>query len=205
MTSALIEIRRVPLPGKEFILSEGVKKSLEATGKSGIITATSASSHRESRDVTTAITGLTLNEVTDLESSILNSPEAQSRLMALEELSVKVTYQTLVILAPPENTDMAKAQYINRRYLKAKRGQSQLLIEALLEWRDKFNKKPMVTRPLASDLDIVRITSPIETLEELAGNISTINTDPDHKKNRDSVSELTASGFQTNSRIIHRV
>jgi hypothetical protein len=101
--------------------------------------------------------------------------------------------------------DVAKAQYINRRYLKAKRGQSQLLIEALLEWRDKFDKKPMVTRPLASDLDIVRITSPIETLEELAGNISTINTDPDHKKNRDAVSELTASGFQTNNRIIHRV
>lgn len=205
MTDALIEIRRVPLPGKEFILSEGAKRSLEATGKSGIVTSTSASSHLQTRDVTTAITGLTLTEITELEASILNSPEGQSRLMALEELSVKVTYQTLVILAAPENIAMEKAQYINRRYLKAKRGQSQLLIEALLEWRDKFDRKPMVTRPLASDLDIVRITSPIETLEELANNISTINTDPDHKKNRDAVSALTASGFQTNSRIIHRV
>ena len=205
MTDALIEIRRVPLPGKEFILSEGVKRSLEAIGKSGIVTSTSASSHLQTRDVTTAITGLTLSEITELETSILNSPEAQSRLMALEELSVKVTYQTLVILASAENTDLGKAQYINRRYLKAKRGQSQLLIEALLEWRDKFDRKPMVTRPLSIDLDIVRITSPIETLEELAGNISTINTDPGHKKNRAAVSELTASGFQTNSRIIHRV
>ena len=38
----------------------------------------------------------------------------------------------------------------------------------------------MVSRPLASDLDIIRITSPIETLEELAENTSILNTDPGH-------------------------
>ncbi len=205
MTNALIEIRRVPLPGKEFILAEGVKKSLEATGKSGIVTATSASSHLQTRDVTTAITGLTLSEITEIETAVSNSPEGQARLMALEELCSKVTYQVLVILAASENISLDKAQYINRRYMKAKRGQSQLLIEALLQWRDKFEKKPMLTRPLASDLDIVRLTTPIETLEELAETISTINTNPDHKKNRDAVSELTVSGFQTNNRIIHRI
>ena len=73
MTNALIEIRRVPLPGKEFILAEGVKKSLEATGKSGIVTATSASSHLQTRDVTTAITGLTLSEITEIETAVSNS------------------------------------------------------------------------------------------------------------------------------------
>ena len=56
-----------------------------------------------------------------------------------------------------------------------------LFVEALLEWRDKFERKPMISRPLASDLDIIRITSPIETLEELAENTSILNTDPGHK------------------------
>lgn len=54
-------------------------------------------------------------------------------------------------------------------------------MEALLEWRDKFEGRPMVSRPLASDLDIIRITSPVETLEELAENTSILNTDPGHK------------------------
>ena len=78
-------------------------------------------------------------------------------------------------------------------------------MEALLEWRYKFERKPMISRPLASDLDIIRITSPIETLEELAENTSIINTDPGHRKYREAVSELTVSGFQTNNRIVHRV
>ena len=68
-----------------------------------------------------------------------------------------------------------------------------------------MKKKPMVTRPLASDLDIVRLTTPIETLEELADTISTINTNPEHKKNRDAVSDLTVSGFQTNNSILPRI
>ena len=73
-------------------------------------------------------------------------------------------------------------------------------MEALLEWRDKFEGRPMVSRPLASDLDIIRITSPVETLEELAENTSILNTDPGHKKYREAVSELTVSGFHTNNR-----
>lgn len=204
MTDALIEIRRVPLPGKEFIVAEAAKNSLVATGKTGLVTATRASSHLQTRDVTTAITRLTLTEITEIETAVSNSPEGQARLMALEELCSKVTYQVLVILAAPEGIDTGRAEYINRRYLKAKRGQSQLLVEALLEWREKFERKPMISRPLASDLDIIRITSPIQTLDELAESTSVINTDPDHKKHREAVSELTVSGFQTNNRIIHR-
>ena len=75
----------------------------------------------------------------------------------------------------------------------------------MLEWREKFERKPMISRPLASDLDIIRITSPIQTLDELAESTSVINTDPDHKKHREAVSELTVSGFQTDNRIVHRV
>ena len=205
MTNALIEIRRIPLPGKEFIVAEAAKSSLDATGKNGLITATRACSHLQTRDVTTAITGLTLSEITEIETAVSNSPEGQARLMALEELCSKVTYQVLLILAALEGIDSTRAEYINRRYMKAKRGQSQLLVEALLEWRDKFERKPMISRPLASDLDIIRITSPIETLEELAENTSIINTDPGHRKYREAVSELTVSGFQTNNRIVHRV
>ena len=73
-------------------------------------------------------------------------------------------------------------------------------MEALLEWRDKIEGRPMVSRPLASDLDIIRITSPVETLEELAENTSILNTDPGHKKYREAVSELTVRGFHTNNR-----
>ena len=51
MTNALIEIRRIPLPGKEFIVVEAAKSSLDATGKNGLVTATRASSHLQTRDV----------------------------------------------------------------------------------------------------------------------------------------------------------
>jgi len=54
-------------------------------------------------------------------------------LIALEELCSKVTYQVLVILAALEGIDSTPAEYINRRYMKAEKGQSQLLVEALLE------------------------------------------------------------------------
>ena len=78
MTNALVEIRRIPLPGKEFIVAEAAKSSLEATGKNGLVTATRASSHLQTRDVTTAITGLTLSEITETEMVVSNSSEGQA-------------------------------------------------------------------------------------------------------------------------------
>ena len=201
MSLAIIDVRRVPKPGKSKEVLEAAKASFENTGKHGLVSITSAGPLTSPRSIMTSIFGPTLEECEAFQDSVVSSDEILNRLMAIDALCDLSASTILNVVELAEG--MGDLKFINRRFLKAKRGHVGELLDALIEWRGAFKgAKPQISVPIAGDIDLIRVTMGGESLTTLGERINDVATNPDYGKYRSKVASATVSANSFISRVI---
>ena len=203
MPDITLEIRRIPGPGKEFEVMEEVIKALKNINRTGLVTVSSMAAHSSERDIVSGVKFESWDELEEVHDYLLSNKDFQSHQTSIDALCLKTTIQALNILAKGDISPNTK--YMRRTFLKAKRGESGALAEALISWHDAFpsGQKPIVQRQSAGDIDLVRVTAGFNSLNSMMESAVEVSSNPKYSKFRDQVSKLTNSIIGWNYRVVY--
>ena len=171
-----INFVRTPLPGKGPEVLAAVKASLDATGRPGGLTVPISLPNptQNGPSFVSLIGGFqNLDEVDTMLESSFNNDEVQSRLASIDAMCQRTAYILSENLSGPvEMPDGFQANIISRTFFNAKLGSRNDLLAALLDVREKVDStiKPMVSRPIAGQAGLFRVTTMAASLQELEDN-----------------------------------
>jgi len=203
-----INFIRTPLPGKGPEVLAAVKASLDATGRPGNLTAPISVPNPTQNGVSfvSLIGGFqNLDEVDTMMESSFDNDEVQSRLASIDAPCHRTAYILSENLSGPVGMpDGFQANLISRTFFNAKMGGRNDLLATLLDVREKIDStvKPMVSRPLAGQGGLIRVTSMAGSLQELEDN------------RKDALAKLASAGvldlltqspWRSVGRVVHRV
>ena len=168
-----INFIRTPLPGKGPEVLAAVKASLDATGRPGNLTVPiSVPNPTQNGAAFVSLIGgfQNLDEVDAMMDASFNDDNVQNRLAAIDALCHRSSYVLSENLSGPiERPDGYQPNLISRTFFNAKLGSRNDLLAALLEVREKAGAKvkPMVSRPIAGNAGLIRVTNMATTLQEM--------------------------------------
>ena len=168
-----INFIRTPLPGKGPEVLAAVKASLDATGRPGNLTVPiSVPNPTQNGAAFVSLIGgfQNLDEVDAMMDASFNDDNVQNRLAAIDALCHRSSYVLSENLSGPiERPDGYQPNLISRTFFNAKLGSRNDLLAALLEVREKAGSKvkPMVSRPIAGNAGLIRVTNMATTLQEM--------------------------------------
>tara|TARA_Y100000590_G_scaffold201122_1_gene228570 strand:+ start:109 stop:741 length:633 start_codon:yes stop_codon:yes gene_type:complete len=206
MPDLTLEIRRLPKPGKTFKLIEAVTDRFKSTNRRGLVSAALTTPHNRDRDVVSAIGISDWDELEKLNNTVLSDPTIQKEQTDIEDLCIKTpTIQVLNVIERGDHITSGGPQYMRRTFLNAKRGESSALLDTLLEWRSIVpeGKRPTIQRQMSGNIDLVRITAGYQSIGEMMEAASDIASNPNYKKVRDNMNQLTKSVVGFNYKVVH--
>ena len=129
----------------------------------------------------------------------------QNRLAAIDALCHRSSYVLSENLSGPiERPDGYQPNLISRTFFNAKLGSRNDLLAALLEVREKAGSKvkPMVSRPIAGNAGLIRVTNMATTLQEMedARKIAL-----DELRSAGVLDLLSQSPWRSVGKIVHRI
>ena len=203
-----INFIRTPLPGKGPEVLAAVKASLDATGRPGNLTVPiSVPNPTQNGAAFVSLIGgfLNLDEVDAMMDASFNDDNVQNRLAAIDALCHRSSYVLSENLSGPiERPDGYQPNLISRTFFNAKLGSRNDLLAALLEVREKAGSKvkPMVSRPIAGNAGLIRVTNMATTLQEMedARKIAL-----DELRSAGVLDLLSQSPWRSVGKIVHRI
>lgn len=168
-----INFIRTPLPGKGPEVLAAVKASLDATGRPGNLTVPiSVPNPTQNGAAFVSLIGgfQNLDEVDAMMEASFNDDNVQNRLAVIDALCHRSSYVLSENLSGPiERPDGYQPNLISRTFFNAKLGSRNDLLAALLQVREKTGSKvkPMVSRPIAGNAGLIRVTNMATTLQEM--------------------------------------
>ena len=203
-----INFIRTPLPGKGPEVLAAVKASLDATGRPGNLTAPISVPNptQNGPSFVSLIGGFqNLDEVDTMIESSFNNEEVQNRLAAIDALCHRTSYVLSENLSGPvERPDGYQPNLISRTFFNAKLGSRNDLLAALLDVREKVGSKvkPLISRPIAGNAGIIRVTNMASTLQEME---DTRKESLAHLASAGVLELLSQSPWRSVGKIVHRV
>ena len=167
MPNYIQNIRRVPKPGKFNSVLERQVETLRSLNRPGNVSVGVSNPIDIDRAITTALTFESISEVEAFHDSFRANPDAVKGFDDIASDCENVNIQLLRVIEPPV---MPKGgpKYLSRSIFFAKRGEARNLIGAMSELRNVLDTAtPMITVAVAGNLDIVRATIGVSSLEEL--------------------------------------
>ena len=203
-----INFIRTPLPGKGPEVLAAVKASLDATGRTGNLTVPISVPNptQYGASFVSLIGGFqNLDEVDAMMAASFNDDNVQNRLAAIDALCHRSSYVLSENLSGPiERPDGYQPNLISRTFFNAKLGSRNDLLAALLEVREKAGSKvkPMVSRPIAGNAGLIRVTNMATTLQEMedARKIAL-----DELRSAGVLDLLSQSPWRSVGKIVHRI
>ena len=203
-----INFIRTPLPGKGPEVLAAVKASLDATGRPGNLTVPiSVPNPTQNGAAFVSLIGgfQNLDEVDAMMDASFNDDNVQNRLAAIDALCYRSSYVLSENLSGPiERPDGYQPNLISRTFFNAKLGSRNDLLAALLEVREKAGSKvkPMVSRPIAGNAGLIRVTNMATTLQEMedARKIAL-----DELRSAGVLDLLSQSPWRSVGKIVHRI
>ena len=203
-----INFIRTPLPGKGPEVLAAVKASLDATGRPGNLTVPiSVPNPTQNGAAFVSLIGgfLNLDEVDAMMDASFNDDNVQNRLAAIDALCHRSSYVLSENLSGPiERPDGYQPNLISRTFFNAKLGSRNDLLAALLEVRENAGSKvkPMVSRPIAGNAGLIRVTNMATTLQEMedARKIAL-----DELRSAGVLDLLSQSPWRSVGKIVHRI
>jgi len=203
-----INFIRTPLPGKGPEVLAAVKASLDATGRPGNLTVPISVPNptQDGAAFVSLIGGFqNLDEVDAMMDASFNDDNVQNRLAAIDALCHRSSYVLSENLSGPiERPDGYQPNLISRTFFNAKLGSRNDLLAALLEVREKAGSKvkPMVSRPIAGNAGLIRVTNMATTLQEMedARKIAL-----DELRSAGVLDLLSQSPWRSVGKIVHRI
>ena len=134
-----------------------------------------------------------------------NDDNVQNRFAAIDALCHRSSYVLSENLSGPiERPDGYQPNLISRTFFNAKLGSRNDLLAALLEVREKAGSKvkPMVSRPIAGNAGLIRVTNMATTLQEMedARKIAL-----DELRSAGVLDLLSQSPWRSVGKIVHRI
>jgi len=151
----------------------GIKESFDATGKPGNITipASGVNVTQQGPAIVTLVAGFeSLDEIDQLQESVISNPEAWSRINRIASMCHHANWVVSELLSgAPVIPANYKPKVVSRIFLTAKPGLTQDLISLLLEARENTEAdiKPIISRPITGPLGMVRVSQIATSLQEL--------------------------------------
>jgi len=151
----------------------GVKESFDATGKPGNITipASGVNVTQQGPAIVTLVAGFeSLDEIDQLQESVISNPEAWSRINRIASMCHHANWVVSEILSgAPVIPANYEPKVVSRIFLSAKPGLTQDLINGLMEARENTEAdiKPIVSRPITGPMGMLRISQIATGLQEL--------------------------------------
>mgnify|MGYP001335961412 FL=1 len=167
MPNYIQNIRRVPKPGKFNSVLVRQVETLKSLNRPGNVSVGVSNPIDIDRAITTALTFESISEVEAFHDSFRANPDAVKGFDDIASDCENVNIQLLRVIEPPV---MPKGgpKYLSRSIFFAKRGEARNLIGAMSELRNVLDTAtPMITVAVAGNLDIVRATIGVSSLEEL--------------------------------------
>ena len=203
-----INFIRTPLPGKGPEVLAAVKASLDVTGRPGNLTVPiSVPNPTQNGAAFVSLIGgfQNLDEVDAMMDASFNDDNVQNRLAAIDALCHRSSYVLSENLSGPiERPDGYQPNLISRTFFNAKLGSRNDLLAALLEVREKAGSKvkPMVSRPIAGNAGLIRVTNMATTLQEMedARKIAL-----DELRSAGVLDLLSQSPWRSVGKIVHRI
>ena len=151
----------------------GVKESFDSTGKPGNITipASGVNVTQQGPAIVTLVAGFeSLDEIDQLQESVISNPEAWSRINRIASMCHHANWVVSEILSgAPVIPANYEPKVVSRIFLSAKPGLTQDLINGLMEARENTEAdiKPIVSRPITGPMGMLRISQIARGLQEL--------------------------------------
>jgi len=167
MPNYIQNIRRVPKPGKFNSVLERQVETLKSLNRRGNVSFSVSNSLDMDGAIITALIFESISEVEDFHDAFRSNPDAVKGFDDLASDCDNVNIQLLRVIEP---TVMPKggAKYLSRTIFFAKHGEARNLIGAMSELRNALDTAtPLITVSVAGNLDIVRATIGVSSLEEL--------------------------------------
>jgi len=167
MPNYIQNIRRVPKPGKFNSVLERQVETLKSLNRPGNVSFSVSNSLDMDGAIITALIFESISEVEDFHDAFRSNPDALKRFDDLASDCDNVNIQLLRVIEP---TVMPKGgpKYLSRTIFFAKHGEARNLIGAMSELRNALDTAtPLITVSVAGNLDIVRATIGVSSLEEL--------------------------------------
>ena len=167
MPNYIQNIRRVPKPGKFNSVLERQVETLKSLNRRGNVSFSVSNSLDMDGAIITALIFESISEVEDFHDAFRSNPDAVKGFDDLASDCDNVNIQLLRVIEP---TVMPKggAKYLSRNIFFAKHGEARNLIGAMSELRNALDTAtPLITVSVAGNLDIVRATIGVSSLEEL--------------------------------------
>ena len=167
MPNYIQNIRRVPKPGKANTVLERQVETLKSLNRSGNVSFSVSNSLDMDGAIITALPFNSISEVGGFHDAFRSNPDAVKGFDDLASDCDNVNIQLLRVIEPPV---MPKGgpKYLSRSIFFAKRGEARNLIGAMSELRNALDTAtPLITVAVGGNLDIVRSTIRVSSLEEL--------------------------------------
>ena len=167
MPNYIQNIRRVPKPGKFNSVLERQVETLKSLNRPGNVSVGVSNPIDIDRAIITALTFESISEVEAFHDGFRANPDAVKGFDDIASDCENVNIQLLRVIELPV---MPKGgpKYLSRSIFFAKRGEARNLIGAMSELRNALETAtPMITVSVAGNLDIVRATIGVSSLEEL--------------------------------------
>ena len=167
MPNYIQNIRRVPKPGKFNSVLERQVETLKSLNRPGNVSFSVSNSLDMDGAIITALIFESISEVEDFHDAFRSNPDAVKGFDDLASDCDNVNIQLLRVIEP---TVMPKGgpKYLSRTIFFAKHGEARNLIGAMSELRNALDTAtPLITVSVAGNLDIVRATIGVSSLEEL--------------------------------------
>ena len=177
MPNYIQNIRRVPKPGKFNTVLERQVETLKSLNRPGNISFSVSNSLDMDGAIITALPFNSISEVEDFHDAFRSNPDAVKGFDDIASDCEKVNIQLLRVVEPGVMSPGA-VKYVVRHTFVAKRGEVQNLVGVVSELRNAMDTTThLITVPVAGNLDIVRATIGVSSLEELETITDEIATD----------------------------
>ena len=177
MPNYIQNISRVPKPGKFNSVLERQVETLKSLNRPGNISFSVSNSLDMDGAIITALPFNSISEVEDFHDAFRSNPDAVKGFDDIASDCEKVNIQLLRVVEPGVMSPGA-VKYVVRHTFVAKRGEVQNLVGVVSELRNAMDTTThLITVPVAGNLDIVRATIGVSSLEELETITDEIATD----------------------------
>lgn len=167
MPNYIQNIRRVPKLGKFNSVLERQVETLKSLNRAGNVSFNVSNSLETDGAIITALPFNSISDVEDFHDAFRSNPEAVKGFDDIASDCEKVNIQLLKVVEPGV-IPPGGAKYLVRHLFFAKRGEAQNVVQVVTELRNAMDTAThLITVPVAGNLDIIRATIAVSSLEEL--------------------------------------
>ena len=176
MPNYIQNIRRVPKPGKFNSVLERQVETLKSLNRPGNVSFSVSNSLDTDGAIISALTFDSISEVEDFHDAFRSNPDAVKGFDDIASDCEKVSIQLLRVVEPGVMPGAVK--YLARNIFFAKRGEARNVTEVASELRNALETAtPLITVPAAGNMDIVRVTFGLSSLEEFETILNEVASD----------------------------